>query len=148
MQDTSDVLQKIKKKKTEKTPDNSYLVFLNVRSLFTSISNSKGIRVVKTFLENFPRRKVATKVITIFLLLILTLNNFVFSFKKYLQIQGSAMRKICAHHMSTSSRTIFRENVWKRLEYKGQLQKISQLSIPFLSHGSLHQKQQTTHEDL
>ena len=111
MQDTSDDLQKIKKK-TEKTPDNSYLVFLNVRSLFTSISNSKGIRVVKTFLENFPRRKVATKVITIFLLLILTLNNFVFSFKKYLQIKGWAMGKICVHHLLTSSRTISRENVF------------------------------------
>ena len=111
MQDTNDVLQKIKKK-TEKTTDNSYLVFLNVRSLYTSISNSKGIKAVKTFLENFPRRTVATKVISIFLSLILTLNNFVFSFKKYLQIKGCAMGKICVHHMLTSSRTILRENVF------------------------------------
>ena len=81
MQDTSGDLQKIKKK-TEKTPDNSYLVFLNVRSLYTSISNSKGIKAVKTFLENFPRRTVATKVISIFLSLIFDVKQFCVQLQK------------------------------------------------------------------
>ena len=82
--------------KIEKIPENSYLVSLYVRSLYTSIPNSGSIKVVKTSLENFPRRTVATKVITTFLSLILTLNNFVFNCKNYLQIKGCAMGTICA----------------------------------------------------
>ena len=73
--DTSDFLRKINK--TEKIPNNSYLVSLYVRSFYTSIPNSQVIKSVKTSLENFPRRTVATKVITTFLSLILALNNFV-----------------------------------------------------------------------
>ena len=58
--------------------DNSYLVFLDVRSFYTSIPNSEGIKAVKTSLENSPRRTKASKVITTFLSTILTLKNFVF----------------------------------------------------------------------
>ena len=82
--------------KIVKIPDNSYLVSLHVRSLYTSILNFEGTKAVKTTLENFPRRTVATNVITTFPLLILTLNNFVFSCTSYLQIKGCAMRTICA----------------------------------------------------
>ena len=49
------------------------------------------MKAVKTSLENFPRRTVATKVITTFLSLILTLNKFVFNCKNYFQIKGCAM---------------------------------------------------------
>ena len=66
----------------EKIPDNSYLVSVDVRSLYTSIPNSEGIKAVKAYLENFSRKTVATKVVTTFLLLILTLSNFVFNCKK------------------------------------------------------------------
>ena len=93
IQDTSDFLRKFNK--IEKIPDNSYLISLDVRSLYTSILNSEGIKAVKTFLKNFPRRTVATKVITTFLSLILTLSNFVFNCKNYLQIKGCAMGRIC-----------------------------------------------------
>ena len=72
--------------KMVKTPDNSYLVFLNVRSLYTS--NSEGIKATITSLENFLRRAVAAKVITTFLSLMLTLNNFAFNCKNYLYIKG------------------------------------------------------------
>ena len=64
--------------------------------MYTSIPNSKGIKAVKTSLENFPGRTVATKVITKFLYLILTLNNFVFNCNNYLQIKGCTMGTICA----------------------------------------------------
>ena len=77
MQDTSDILRKINT--TETIPDNSYLVSLNVRPFYTSIPNYDGIKAVKTSLEKFLRRTVATKIITSFLLLILTLSNFVFN---------------------------------------------------------------------
>ena len=64
--------------------------------MFISIPNSAGIKAVKTSLENFPRRTVATKEITTFLALILTLRNFVFNCKNYLQIKGCAMGTIYA----------------------------------------------------
>ena len=69
---------------------------MDVRSLHTSISNSEGMKAVKTSLENFLRRIVATKVISTFLSLILTLNNFVFNCKNYLQTKGCATETICA----------------------------------------------------
>ena len=62
--------------------------------MYISIPNFEGIKALKTTLENFPRRIVTTKLITAFLLLILTLNNFVFKCKNYLQIKGSLMRTI------------------------------------------------------
>ena len=92
--DTSDFSRKINK--IEEIPDNSYLVSMDLRSLYTSILNSEVIKVVKTSLDNFPRRIVATKVITTFLSLILTLNNFVFNCKNYLQIKGCTMGTVCA----------------------------------------------------
>ena len=57
--------------------DNSYLVSIDVKSLCTSIPNVEGIKAVKKSLDNHPKRTVATKVFTIFLALILTMNNFI-----------------------------------------------------------------------
>ena len=55
IQATSDFLRKINI--IETIPDNSYLVFLDVRSLYTSIPNSEGIKAVKTSVENFLGKK-------------------------------------------------------------------------------------------
>ena len=85
IKDTNDFLRKVNK--IEKIPDNSYLVCLDIRSLYTSIPNSEGIKTVKTSIENFPKRAAATKVATTFLSLILTFNNFVFNCRDYLQIK-------------------------------------------------------------
>ena len=46
--------------------DNSYSVSLHIRSVHATILNSKVIKVVKTSVENFPKRTVATKVIITF----------------------------------------------------------------------------------
>ena len=102
MQDTSDYLRKINT--IEKLADYLYLVSLDVRSFYTSILNCEGIKAIKTSLENFQKKKktVATKVITTFLSLIFTLSNFVFNWKKYLQIQGCAMGKFTSWHVLTS----------------------------------------------
>ena len=80
------------KQEIGKILDNLYLVSLDGRSF----PNSEGIKAVKTSLESFPRIAVATKVITTFQLLILTLNSFVFNCKTYLEIKGCAMGTICA----------------------------------------------------
>ena len=69
---------------------------IKVKSLYTNIPNSEGIAGVKNGYNNYPKKPIATKVITTFLALILTLNNFIFNCKHYLQIKGCAMGTICA----------------------------------------------------
>ena len=76
-------------------PKESIFVTLDVKSLYTSIPNPEGIAVVKKAHEHYQHKKVPTKVIITFLGLILTLNNFVFNSKFYVQIRGCAMGSIC-----------------------------------------------------
>ena len=92
--DTIDFKSQIKA--IENVPDNYYLVLLDVKSLYTNIPNSKGIKVMKTSLDNFPKKAITTKVVTTFQSLIITLSNFVFNCQKNLQIKGSAMGTISA----------------------------------------------------
>ena len=68
---------------------------MDVKSLYTSIPNNKGIASVKKKHDHFPNKTIPTKIITTFLALILTLNNFIFNSKFYLQIKGCAMGTIC-----------------------------------------------------
>ena len=56
---------------------------------------------------------MATKVITAFLALILTLNNFIFNSRNYLQTKGCAMGTICA----LSYANIFMDHFEKKLIY-------------------------------
>ena len=72
----------------------SYLVTLDVRSLYTNIPNDEGIKVIKDLLQQ--KQSKLTTVITAFLWLILTLNNFVFNATNYLQLSGVAMGTKCA----------------------------------------------------
>ena len=75
VQDTTDFLRKINQ--INFVPDNSYLVSLDVKSLYTNIPNAEGIKSDKTSLEKYSKRTTAsTKVITTFLALILTLILF------------------------------------------------------------------------
>ena len=80
----------------------SILIFLefqlpmDVRSLYTSIPNNECIAATKKRHHNYIPKTLPTNIITTFLALILTLNNFVFNSKFYLQIKGCATGKICA----------------------------------------------------
>ena len=94
VQDTTNFLRKINW--INFVPDNSYLVSLDVKSSYTNIPNADGIKSGKTWLEKYSKRTASSKVITPFLLLILTLNNFMFSCRSYLQMKGCAMGTICA----------------------------------------------------
>ena len=69
---------------------------MDVRSLYMSISNNEGIATTKKRYNNYIHKTIPTKIITIFLVLTLTLNNFVFNSKFYLQIKSCAMVTICA----------------------------------------------------
>ena len=82
-------------KAVETAPDNSYLVSQEVKYLYTKIPNSEGIKAVETSLDNFSKKAIASKVLTTFLSLVLTLNNFVFNNKSYIQIKGYAKGTIC-----------------------------------------------------
>ena len=77
-------------------PIDSILVTMNVRSLYTNIPNNEGIAATKKRYDSYSHKTLPTKIITTFLALILTLNNFVFNSKFYLQIKGCAMGTICA----------------------------------------------------
>ena len=56
----------------------------------------EGIKAVKKSLDSHPKQTVATKVITTYLVFILTLSNFIFNCRNYLQTKGCAMGTICA----------------------------------------------------
>ena len=94
VQHTTDFLKKINQ--IDFVPDNSYLVSVDVKSLYTNIPNAERVKSVKTSLEKCSKRTASTKVVTTFLALILTLNNFIINCKYYLQIKGCAMGAICA----------------------------------------------------
>ena len=54
VQDTTDFLRKINQ--IELVPDNSYLVSLDVKSLYTNILNTEGTKSVKASLESCSKR--------------------------------------------------------------------------------------------
>ena len=71
-------------------PKNSILVTIDVRSLCKIIPNNKGIKAVEITLK---RKNIATRIITTFLHLVLTRNNFC---QNYLQIKDCATGTKCA----------------------------------------------------
>ena len=105
VKDTKDFLKKLEKLKD--IPQESLLVTLDVKSLYTNIPNNEGIKAVKESYEKYKEKKVSAKVIITFLNLILTLNNFAFNCTHYLQTMGCAMGSICA----PSYANIFMANV-------------------------------------
>ena len=68
---------------------------MDVRSLYTNIPNNEGIQAVREKLNDSPSR-LPSRVITTFLMLILSLNNFIFNGINYLQTKGCAMGTKCA----------------------------------------------------
>ena len=58
---------------------------MDVRSLYTSIPNNEGIAATKKIYDSYSHKTLPTKIITTFLALILTLNNFVL---QYMQISS------------------------------------------------------------
>ena len=60
-------------------PPNSFLVTMDVKLLYTSIPNNEVIASVKNKYDQYPNKTIPTKIITTFLALILTLNNFIFT---------------------------------------------------------------------
>ena len=108
MKDTTDFLGVLDAIKS--VPGNTSLVSLDVKSLYTTILNAEGIKAVKESFDKHSSKNVATKVITIFLALILTLNNFVFNWKHCLQIKGCVMGTICSPYYANIFMDHFEKN--------------------------------------
>ena len=115
-----------KPKTVETVPDNSYLASLDVKSLYTNISYSEGMKAMKTSLDNFSRKTIATKVITTFLTSILML-KFVLNCKNYIQMKGCAMGTIC----SPSYTNIFTDH-FERKYISPFLQELSLIYLRFV----------------
>ena len=77
-------------------PPNSLLVTMDVKQLYTSIPNNEGIALVKKKYDHFPKKTIPIKIITTFLALVLSLNNFIFNSKVYLQIKCWVVETMCA----------------------------------------------------
>ena len=93
IKDKADFINKINV--VENIIEDTFLVTLDVKSLYTNIQNHEGIQAGKEALNSVPKKSIATKVIIKFLFLILTLNNFNFNGIHYLPKQGCAMGTIC-----------------------------------------------------
>ena len=100
----------------DKVPQESFLVTMDVCSLYTNIPNNERIKAVETTLK---RKNLPTKVIISFVKLILTLNNFIFNF---LQIKGCAMGTKCAPTYANIFMGIFEEiYIYPLIKQKMQL---------------------------
>ena len=108
----------------EKIPDNSILVTMDVRSLYTNISNREGIEAAETTLK---RKNIGTRVTSTFLRLVLTLSNFVFNNQTYLQIKSCAMSTKCAPSYANIFMGMFEERYIYPL-----IEKISNFYLRFI----------------
>ena len=94
VKETQDFLKKLEKVKV--IPQESLLVTLEVKSLYTNIQNNEGIKAVKESYEKYKEKTLSTKVIITFFSLILSLTNFVINCTHCLQTMGCVMGTIYA----------------------------------------------------
>ena len=118
LKDTTDFLNKLKDQRVQK---NTILVTMDVKSLYTNIPNQEGIQAVKSVLEKSNKSSL-TSVITSFLGLILTLNNFQFNDKNYLQINGASMGTKCSPTYANIFMSEFEKLfIYPKIKHKSQL---------------------------
>ena len=94
IKDTNQFIQRL----TElgQVPQNSYLVTVDVTSLYTSIPHKDGILAVKEALETRDHKQPLTWVLLRLLHLVLTKTAFKFYDRYYEQISGTSMGSVCA----------------------------------------------------
>ena len=108
----------------EKIPDNSILVIMDVGSLYANLPNKEGIEAAETTLK---RKNIGRMIISTFLRLVLTLNNFVFNSRNYLQIKGCAVSTKCAPSYANIFMGMFEERYIYPL-----IEKISNFYVRFI----------------
>ena len=94
VKDTTDFINKTSN--SGELPEESYLVTMDVKALYMNIPNDEGLLALKKALDQKQNQSMTSKVIVTLMSLILTLNNFVFNDKNYLQVKGCVMGTISA----------------------------------------------------
>ena len=90
VKDTPHFLERIN---TLRPPEQSFLVTIDVESLYTNINNTDGLRTVKSAFLKYPDPERRDKQIYDLLELCLKNNDFTFNDEWFLQISGTAMGK-------------------------------------------------------
>ena len=91
IKDTHDFLDKLKNLNTP-LPPGTILVTIDVTSLYTNIPTPQGLAAMEAYLYTRPANATPSTQFLIGLArMILTLNNFTFQEKHYLQVKGTAM---------------------------------------------------------
>ena len=118
--DSTDTINKISQLQ-DKTKETDILVSMDVRSLYTNIPNNEVLQAVTDALNASPTQ-LPTRVITTFLFLILTLNNFIFNGINYLQRTGCAMGTKCAPSYANIFMGMFEErHIYPRITEKTRI---------------------------
>lgn len=109
IKDSTDFLRKLDAIK--QVPCDSILFTLDVVSLYTNIPTNMGIQFISDFLENkrCHSDKPSNKVIIKLLEYVLTMNNFIFDSKHYLQVSGTAIGTKVAPSFANLVVAIFEE---------------------------------------
>ena len=113
VQDTTDYLKKVE---SNPLPNETILVSLDVKSLYTNIPHEDGVAACKEVWDSRETKVPPTEILIELLLLVLKCNSFEFNEKHYLQIQGTSM----GTKMAPSYANIF----------MGQLEKRFLMSVP------------------
>ena len=120
VKDTNDFLQKLESSTTD-IDNNTFLVTMDVKSLYTNIPNDEGIRATRTFLSRAGKLSLIPAIVK-FLWLILTLNNFVFNGTNYIQTNGASMGTKCAPNYANLFMAHFEEtHIYPRIKGKALL---------------------------
>ena len=91
IQDTTHFLLELEKLKTQDLPPNSFLVTLDVVSLYPSIPHKEGVLASEFFLNQRVDPQIPTSFLILLINFVLTHNNFVFNDENYIQLNGTAM---------------------------------------------------------
>ena len=95
---------------------------MDVSSLYTNIPNDEGIESIRETLSKNGNPPATTDIMTSFLLLILTLNNFTFNGNHYLQVKGCAMGTKCAPSYANLFMGKFEKKyIYNRIKNKSKL---------------------------
>ena len=120
VKDTNDFINKLNTCSKDIDGD-TILVTMDVKSLYTNIPNDEGVRAARTFLGR-ASKGVLIPVITKFLWLILTLNNFIFNGINYLLTNGASMGTKCASNYANLFMAYFEETfIYPRINGKSIL---------------------------
>ena len=138
LKDTTDFINFIER---TKLPENTFLVSLDVTSLYTNIPQGEGINTACRAYENFygENTPIPTLSLREILRLILQENSFEFNGKHYLQTHGTAMGTKMAVafaniFMSAVETEIINLSNTKPLEWKRYIDDIFFHSMPKISH--------------